>query len=71
MFGDVKSAAGQKTLNEFLGDRSYIEGYNDSVVELFKTCLKCWHSTSPKTILITSHHITWRIQKQASKGLCF
>jgi hypothetical protein len=26
MFGDLKSAAGVKALNEFLADHSYIEG---------------------------------------------
>jgi len=26
MFGDLKSAAGVKALNEFLADNSYIEG---------------------------------------------
>ena len=32
MFGDLKTAAGQKALNEFLGDRSYIEGYEQLLV---------------------------------------
>ena len=27
MFGDLKSAAGVKALNEFLAEHSYIEGY--------------------------------------------
>lgn len=34
MFGDLKSAAGQKALNEFLGDRSYIEGYEPSQADV-------------------------------------
>lgn len=29
-FGDLKSAAGLKALNEYLGDRTYIEGYQPS-----------------------------------------
>lgn len=34
MFGDLKSATGQKALNEFLGDRSYIEGYEPSQADV-------------------------------------
>lgn len=34
MFGDLKTATGQKALNEFLGDRSYIEGYEPSQADV-------------------------------------
>jgi len=34
VFGDLKSAAGLKSLNDFLGDRSYIEGYQPSQADV-------------------------------------
>jgi len=35
---------------------------DDGHMALYEVC--CYH-------FFSSHHITWRIQKQASKGLCF
>ena len=34
-------------------------------------CASIMQDRPRATLLITSHHITWKIQKQASKGLCF
>lgn len=34
VFGDLKTAAGLKSLNDFLGDKSYIEGYAYSAIQV-------------------------------------
>uniref|UniRef100_A0A7N6BKK1 Elongation factor 1-beta n=1 Tax=Anabas testudineus TaxID=64144 RepID=A0A7N6BKK1_ANATE len=53
-FGDLKSASGLKVLNEFLSDRSYIEGYvpSQADVAVFDAI-----STPPSTDLC--HALRW------------
>merc|ERR1712183_418977 len=54
MFGDLKSAAGVKALNEFLGEHSYIEGYVPSQAD---TAVYEALAGAPKSD--TAHALRW------------
>merc|ERR1712202_50506 len=54
MFGDLKSAAGVKALNEFLGEHSYIEGFVPSQAD---TAVYEALAGAPKSD--TAHALRW------------
>lgn len=72
VFGDLKTAAGLKSLNDFLGDKSYIEGYAYLAVQVRFNIRRerVTRVALTKSTMLCRLHIVCKVEHECSLASC-